>query len=312
MADLFYINLGAHMKKTTIVLAMMLASSLSLQAKEVEVYGKINISAQSSDEGDGRFTELKSNASNFGVKGEYALEDGLKVVYQLEFGVETTSGASDKNIKARDQYLGLAGGFGEIRLGRHDTALKLSQGKIDQFNNYEADVQTLWQGENRLTNSISYFTPSFSGFSAQLSYIAAGSADTDDGISAALLYGDESLKSSNVYFGLAYDSKVAGFDTVRASAQVKVAEFKLGAMYQTQEAVISGLEQDGYLFSVAYPLDKFEVKAQYQALEDDNGFSVGADYKLGKNTKAFAWYSSFDFDNALDRNYFALGLEHKF
>ena len=57
---------------------------------------------------------------------------------------------------------------------------------------------------------------------------------------------------------------------------------------------------------------KFELKGQYQVMEDDNGFSAGADYKLGKNTKLFAWYSSLDFDAALDHDYLAVGLEHKF
>ena len=206
----------------------------------------------------------------------------------------------------------LVGSFGEVRLGRHDTALKMSQGKIDLFSDYEGDIKVLWKGENRTSNSVSYFSPSFSGFSAQLTYIAEDDPEAEDGISAALLYGDENLKDSTVYAALAYDADVAGYDTVRASAQVKVSGFKLGAMYQTQEATDTGLERDGYLFSVAYPVGKFELKGQYQAMEDDNGFSAGADYKLGKNTKLFAWYSSFDFDTALDSDYLAVGLEHKF
>lgn len=300
------------MKKTTVVLAMALATITSVQAKELEVYGKINVSAQSSDEGEGRFSELKSNASRFGLKGDYALEDGLKVVYQLEWEVDPSDEANEKNIKARNQYVGLAGTFGEVRVGRHDTALKLAQGKLDLFNDYEGDIKVLWKGENRVSNSISYFSPSFSGFSAQLTYVMEDSAEGTDGFSAALLYGDESLKDSNVYAALAYDSEVSGYDTVRASGQVKLAGFKLGAMYQTQEAVSTGLERDGYLVNVAYPLGKFELKGQYQVMEDDNGFSAGVDYKLGKNTKLFAWYSSFDFDEALDKDYFAIGMEHKF
>lgn len=300
------------MKKTTVVLAIALATITSVQAKELEVYGKINVSAQSSDEGEGRFSELKSNASRFGLKGDYALEDGLKVVYQLEWEVDPSDEANEKNIKARNQFVGLAGNFGEVRVGRHDTALKMAQGKLDLFSDYEGDIKVLWKGENRVSNSISYFSPSFSGFSAQLTYVMEDSAEGTDGFSAALLYGDESLKDSNVYAALAYDSEVSGYDTVRASGQMKLAGFKLGAMYQTQEAVSTGLERDGYLVSVAYPLGKFELKGQYQVMEDDNGFSAGADYKLGKNTKLFAWYSSFDFDEALDKDYFAIGMEHKF
>ena len=301
------------MKKTTVVLAMAaLAGTTAVQAKELEVYGKINVSAQYSDEGEGTFTELKSNASRFGLKGDYALEDGLTVVYQLEWEVDPSDEANEKNIKSRNQYLGLAGSFGEVRLGRHDTALKMSQGKIDLFSDYEGDLKVLWKGENRTSNSVSYFSPSFSGFSAQLTYIAEDDPEAEDGMSAALLYGDENLKDSTVYAALAYDSDVAGFDTVRASAQIKVSGFKLGAMYQTQEETSTGLDRDGYLLSVAYPVGKFELKGQYQAMEDDNGFSAGADYKLGKNTKLFAWYSSFDFDTSLDKDYLGVGLEHKF
>ncbi|MDP5188546.1 porin [Rheinheimera baltica] len=300
------------MKKSILVLAVALASTSTLQAKELEVYGKINVTAQSSDDGDGRFTELKSNASRFGLKGDYALEDGLSVTYQLEWEVDPSDEANEKNIKARNQYLGLAGSFGEVRVGRHDSALKMSQGKIDLFNDYEADVKVLWKGENRVSNSISYFTPSFSGFSAQVTYVVEDSPAGEDGISAALMYGDDGLKNSNVYAALAYDAEVNGYDTVRASGQVKVAGFKLGAMYQTQESTSTTVERDGYLVSVAYPMGKAELKGQYQVMEDDNGFSAGVDYKLGKNTKVFAWYSSFDFDEALDKDYLAVGLEHKF
>ncbi|MDP5136201.1 porin [Rheinheimera baltica] len=300
------------MKKSILVLAVALASTSTLQAKELEVYGKINVTAQSSDDGEGRFTELKSNASRFGLKGDYALEDGLSVTYQLEWEVDPSDEANEKNIKARNQYLGLAGSFGEVRVGRHDSALKMSQGKIDLFNDYEADIKVLWKGENRVSNSISYFTPSFSGFSAQVTYVVEDSPAGEDGISAALMYGDDGLKNSNVYAALAYDAEVNGYDTVRASGQVKVAGFKLGAMYQTQESTSTTVERDGYLVSVAYPMGKAELKGQYQVMEDDNGFSAGVDYKLGKNTKVFAWYSSFDFDEALDKDYLAVGLEHKF
>ncbi len=301
------------MKKTTVVLAMALASVATAQAEPVTVYGQINVSAQSSDEGEGRFSELKSNSSRFGLKGDYALEDGLSVVYQLEWEVDPSDEANEKNIKARNQYIGLAGGFGEVRLGRHDTAQKDAQGKIDLFSDYEADVKHLWKGEVRASNSITYYTPQFNGFGMQLTYVMEDSADGEDALSAALYYGDESLKDSNIYAAVSVDSEVAGYDTVRLQAQAKVAGFKLGAILHTQEHIVSGLEQDGWLLSAAYPMGKTELKAQFQTLEDDNAVSLGADYKAGKNTTLFAWYSSFNFDTvAPDRDYLAVGIKHKF
>jgi len=92
-----------------------------------------------------------------------------------------------------------------------------------------------------------------------------------------------------------------------------VSGFKLGAMLHRQEDIVSGLEQDGWLASAAYPIGKTELKAQYQTLEDDDALSLGIDYKAGKNTTLFAWYSSFNLDTPEpDRDYLAVGIKHKF
>ncbi|NRQ43301.1 porin [Rheinheimera sp. YQF-2] len=300
------------MKKTTVMLVMAMAGVATVQAEPVKLYGQLNVSAQSGDEGEGRFSELKSNSSRFGLKGDYALEDGLTLVYQLEWGVNV-SDSSSSNVTARNQYIGLAGNFGEVRLGRHDTATKMSQGKIDQFNDFEADVGGLWEAEVRANNSISYFTPSYNGFGAQLTYILEDSVDAEDAVSAALFYGDDNLKDSNIFLSVAFDSEVNGYDSVRVNGQTKVAGVKLGAMLQRQEDIITGLEQDGWLLSGAYPLGKTELKAQYQTLEDDKAISLGLDYKAGKDTTLFAWYSSFNLDTPTpDRDYLAVGIKHKF
>ena len=54
---------------------MAVAGVATAQAEPVTLYGQLNVSAQSSDEGEGRFSELKSNSSRFGLKGDYELED---------------------------------------------------------------------------------------------------------------------------------------------------------------------------------------------------------------------------------------------
>lgn len=298
--------------KKTLLLAMFATAALPLQADPLTVYGKINVSAQSSDEGAGSFSELKSNASRFGVKGDYALDGDLSLVYQLEWEVDVTDEANEKNIKGRDQFIGLKGSFGTIKAGRNDTALKLSQGKIDLFGDYEADIKTLWKGENRMSNSLAYISPSFQGFSLLVSHIMEDSPEGKDGQSFALLYGDDSLKESALFASIALDNEVNGYDAVRFISQVKVAGLKVGAGLQQQEAVATGKKEDGWLANVAYPIDKYELKFQYQTLEDHKGYSLGTDYKIGKDTKLFAWYSSFDFYNKADSDYLAIGIEHKF
>ena len=87
-------------------------------------------------------------------------------------------------------------------------------------------------------------------------------------------------------------------------------------MIQSQEKS-DGSEMDGYMVSVKYPLDKVTLKGQYQLADHDgddkkSAFTMGADYKLAKSTKLYAFYSTFDMDSSNDRDYLAAGIEYKF
>ena len=237
--------------KTFISIALALSCVATAQAKDWEIYGKINVSAQQSDEGEGSFGELKSNASRFGIQGDYALEEGLTLIYQLEWEVDPSDEANEKNIKSRNQFIGLQGVFGTVTAGRHDTALKLSQGKLDLFNDYEADLKSLWKGENRMSDSVAYSSPSFQGFKLLLTHVMEDEADAKSAQSYAVVYGDESLKNTLWYASIAMDSEMNGYDASRATVQVKVADFKLGAMVQQQEEVETGEKADGYMANIA-------------------------------------------------------------
>lgn len=298
--------------KAVLSSAIVLALTSPVMAKDVVVYGKANVSVQSSDEGSDRFTELKSNASRFGIKGDLKLEDGLTVVYKYEMQIDLADESGEKNLKSRNQYVGLKGSFGEVLLGRNDTMLKQSQGKVDLFNDYEADLKSSWKGENRMSDSITYKSPKFNNFQVGVTYLAEDEANGEDGISAALMYGDKKLKKSKFYGAIAFDSDVKGYDTTRLTGHFKVSGIKIGVGLQTQEKIETGVDADGYLVNAAYTKNKMTFKAQYQTLEDDNTLSLGVDYKLGKKTKLYGWLSTFDKDAGTDKDYLAVGIEHKF
>mgnify|MGYP000669088698 CR=1 FL=1 len=140
----------------------------------------------------------------------------------------------------------------------------------------------------------------------------AEEAEADSATSVAVFYGDAKLKKSKFYAAVAVDSDVKGYDATRITVGTKVSGFKLGLMYQTQEEVESGADKSGMMFSAQYKVGQFNLKGQYQTLEDDAGMTVGVDRKLGKNTKAYAFYTNFTPDMGEDASYLALGLEHKF
>ncbi|MFT5676904.1 MAG: putative porin [Paraglaciecola sp.] len=293
----------------TLLAATVSAASL---ADPITVYGKANISAQSADEGEGSFTELKSNASRFGVKGDLKLDNDLEVLYTFEWQVDLADESGSDNIKSRNQYVGLKGNFGTVLLGRNDTVLKKSQGKIDLFNDYEGDLKGLWKGENRMSDSVTYYSPKFSGLTLGVSYIAEDDVEGEDAQSVSLSYGDAKLKKSQWFASVAADFDMKGYDTQRLSVQGKFDDLKLGAILHNQESVETGESKDGVMVSAAYTIGKVVLKGQVQTLEDDNSVTVGADYKLGKSTKAFIWYTDRGLDLSEDKSWLAAGLEHKF
>lgn len=321
------------------------------QLPTINIYGRAHVTVQGADdrETDGRESQVRSTTSRIGVRGDYKIPDAghdLKIVYQFEWGVDIADqeNGADDNITSRNQYLGLAGDFGEVRVGRHDTVLKSSQGGVDLFNDLEGDLKTIFKGDNRLGNTVTYLTPTLDGFSAGFTLVSEDNSkqidddgDSVTGISSALKYGDAKLKKMPYYAAIAYDSKVAGYDTLRVTGQTKLGDFKLGVMYQNQEQVewdsdndlrVDRGDHDGYLVSVAYDLnEKYTVKAQYQKGERDNDvkpamYSIGLDYKLAKPALLYVFYSYSDLDTSVtneenghsmdDENWFGGGLLFKF
>ncbi|MCG7531247.1 porin [Psychrobium sp. MM17-31] len=302
--------------KTLLAVATgLLFSGAAVADEKVQVYGKVNATLQSDDTGE-RETNVKSNASRIGVKGGIKLDNDLKAIYQVEWQVDVADDEKD-NFKARSQWVGLQGNFGTVMLGRNDTAMKKSQGKIDLFNDYEADIKNLFSGDNRLDDTLTYISPKFNGFAVRATFIAEDGAKSDgeNGTSLALMYGDSKLKKSKFYASVAFDSKVAGSDTTRVSVQGKLGDLKLGAIYNESEYIDGTSKGDGFLVSAAYPVGKATLKAQYQDGDDKKEgdvISVGVDYKLAKSVKLTGFYTDYSFEDGKEESHLAVGMEYKF
>ena len=299
--------------------SVLLSTAVSAQEEiTFDFYGRVDVSLQSSDDGEGSESELNSNSSRIGVKGGTKISDDLEIIYQLEWAVDGTDFDADDNFNARDQYVGLRGNFGEIRVGRHDTVLKDMYADLGRFNNYEGDLKTLFEGENRVNNTIMYISPSFNNFSFAGNIILSEGDTQDDGYSVAVYYGDDGLDETSYYLSAAMDRDVDGFDVERIAGYTKVADnTTLGLMWHQQEAVDGSAKADGFLTSARHKIGQFELKAQYQMIDfetgDDNAWSFGVDYRLAKSTKVYAWYTGRDLDNlAHKQRYLGVGIHHRF
>lgn len=275
------------------------------------IYGKINITVENQDEAGVSTNALESNASRLGFKGKTSLNDALSVVYKLEYEVDPDAG--DNVFKQRNSYIGLTGGFGTVIAGIHDTPTKMLQNKVDQFNDLQGDIKSIiTKSEKRTKNTVLYSTPELGGFFAQGAYIMSEEENLDDGASVAAGW-----KNDVIYAGVSYDSNVRAqeSDVIRAVVQANLGDFQLGALIENDDT--ADVKNDGWMVSGKYKLGNWALKAQYGqsdiVTQGGETYSLGADYKLAKNTKVFGFYTNESADdNAREADYFGIGLEHKF
>jgi len=314
------------------LIAVISGSATLANAAGAEIYGKAFLTVQNSEEEATAVdkTELLSNASRIGFKGESDLDNGLKVIYQGEY--ETKMDDGTPVFAQRNIFAGLKGGFGTLVGGKNDSPLKLAQNKIDLFNDLSGDFKGIFQGENRPGNIIMYTTPDFSGFQVTAASILSEANSTpapataEDGLSVSAAYTKDKL-----YLALAIDSsvgssqlKTATRDITRLVGQFSVGSFTFGLMSQTTEksnpdplVANDDKSESGVFASVAYKMGNVTLKAQTGASDEllvgGEQTSLGLDYKLGGKTKVFGFYTDLSVDAAnSDRNYVGLGLEHNF
>jgi len=323
------------MKKRFLVAAMAatLVSPLAAHA-EATVYGKIHASADfnSSDTVADDAFEVNNRASRLGVKGSEDLGGGLKAVYKMEFGIEIDD-SSKGNVTARNQYVGLSGAMGTVLMGRHDTPLKMAQGKFDEFNDTIGDMAAVIDGETRAENVVAYVSPKF----GQIKFVAAtiagegvdlGAANGGvqdgiaDGYSLAFSYGD----AKSLFVSVSNHGGDLVQDIMRVVATYNMGDFRVGGIYSVNDGGdISATAEDETSMGVSAAMkldDKNTVKFQYLATADDGGTadndqtvtSVGFDRAMSKATSVYAMYNAYAEDNnsVADVDTVSFGIVHKF
>lgn len=326
------------MKRTLV--SLMIAASTAVaytqiaHAGDVTIYGKANVNYNSIDvDGAGADNvqewDLNSVASRLGFKGSEDISDKLKAIFKIEFEVAIDGQDNDEALKRRNSYVGLQGNWGTIIGGNHDTPLKVSQGKVDLFNDLRyGDIANIFVGENRRNDIVMYTTPKFSGFAATLG-IMPGDPDknkNDDG-PADSVSGTAFYSGDNLYAAIAFDNNVNENDIYRVTTSYKIGNWKLGGMYQYAEEAnngqglgkVKGLidfvddtygvtfnEMEGGMLSASYRYNKWVFKGQYALANYENNIddtdvslaSVGVDYKFTDRTKLYSYYTYSKLDQA--------------
>jgi predicted porin len=234
-------------------------------------------------------------SNRVGVKGSEDLGNGLKAIYQLEFGVNfgdnNIPGGANGGVSIRNSFVGLAGSFGTVLLGRHDTPLKISTGKLDLFSDTMADYNgTVGFDDIRADNAVAYISPSFSGFSFMGAAVSSGggTAGLGNNINSDSIAGAYSLaaiyNNGPFYASAAYEALS-------------------NEMFMNSTTSLDGaaacVDADGMPTpSCGYVGDDYNKWRFGLGLLDWNGFTLTAIYENQDNRAAGQQYRTFNVYNA--------------
>jgi len=283
-------------KLLAIAVAAAVAAPMAAMA-DTKVYGKGHMSVGKTNGVSGLFVE--SHSSRIGLKGSNALDNGLTATHQFEIGYNFTD--EEGSLTPRNSWIGLKGGFGEVRVGRQTTPYSVVDDAAD-FPQRNGHALHTFQ---RVPNAIAYINKFGSvGFAA--AYVAAGAAEGGSG-SDAVTNVLVNYSAGPLYAGVAYQGMPsgAGDDGLKVALAYKGANYGVGFVNETKP----GSGDNVNTISGKYSFGKAAVVAQYGKNSDTDvkQKDVEISYKLGKGTTTY--YEWEDLGGVKTNR---VGLVHKF
>ncbi|WP_118179792.1 porin [Paraburkholderia phosphatilytica] len=314
------------MKKLLIVSGLLSACAVSVAHAQssVTLYGVIDNAIEYQNPGNGssvvRMTSGGLYASRYGLKGSEDIGGGLHVNFQLEQGFSGATGAAANSADAfnRQAWVGVSGGFGEMRFGLQNTPQYI-------FINPELDpVAVMSMGSPmlnfnsltiRVNNAISYFTPTVYGLTAQF-MVAMRDATTkpSNGLqfyNAAVRYVNGPFRAAAGYEQAANAAGTSTLKMFNAGTSLGVGAARFYLAYHTERQTDNSVKRDVYEASGSYRFDPADQLALMYGYEHDrtaagnNAQQVGLTYEhfLSKVTTL---YASAGFIQNRDRAQFTL------
>ena len=264
---------------------------------------------------------LNNGTSRWGVRGVEDLGGGLKASFNFEAGLSLDNGITGQsggNYFSRAAYMALAGGFGEVSMGRRlNPAFNTAAAwELTGTANYSAVVSQFGAVLNGIRNNdlLMYTSPSFGGVTVQFAHVlkgdrAAGTPSIDESTN------DLSLRYGAGPLAVAFNWNKNG----EASGSNK----HLGASYNFGAFKVAGAWIDpvgaakGFSVGASAPMGPVTLTVDFarDTNAKDTDLLIEAKYALSKRTTAYAAYLR-DGDKKIGalrgENGLGLGIRHNF
>ncbi|WMD22071.1 porin [Achromobacter seleniivolatilans] len=308
----------------TLVAALAALSCSSIahaSTSSVKLYGLIDMGlAYERNSGESRLglKDGVQSGSRWGLQGVEDLGDGYRVVFRLESGFHPTTGkqaqGSDR-IFGRWAYMGLAGGFGEVRLGRQQVLSDSWGGVASPFGTgWSGAAASVTSGFNdgdfgssgRVNNAVIYTTPTFNGWQAGLGYSFEAhdstqfeTANHDRVWTAGLRYMKGPLSAALTYERLNADSSEPAKMNASNLQLAGVYDFEwmklhagYGLLRNPNVGPSAGFKRiNSFVGGASFPVGgSGRVLGSYQRATSSNikGWAMGYQYDLSKRTNLYA------------------------
>lgn len=285
------------MQKKIIALAVAgLVSGAAFAQSNVTIYGIMDVGVYGWSGNDESATGVVSSGlstSRLGFKGEEALGNGLKAIFNLETGIDPDNKGNWSS--DRQANVGLTGGFGTVLVGIQGSlsdnwhgGVSETMGNISSRNLMPAVVGRF---SNEKADGVAYYSPVFSGL--QLGALYGTKQDVDTDTTSRSAYVQLGAKYANGPFAAALTYARLNEGTADSALQ----DWTVGATYD---------------FKVVKLYAAYELTQNYGADEDDNAvWTLGARVPVTKAGTIAASYSQADNDvKDTDTAAWQIGYEH--
>lgn len=321
------------MQKKLIALAIAgLASSAVFAQSNVTIYGRVDAgfahysgTSAAVNSGAGSWNGIQGglNRTNLiGFKGEEALGNGLKAVWNYEMNLNTDGGADAQSAGTtgldatgfRIAALGLSGNFGTVEFGRNYTPFFQVVAAVDPFATSAGPgsatiIHPLAGTTVRYSSSVRYTSPSISGFQAKVMYgfgeNASNAATKDNAWSFSGIYANgpvvlalAHLNNKKMALGTAGGAAVAlDVKSTLVGGAYNFGVANLSLAYNALKSEAGALKNGDWHLGLVFPMGASAIQFAYNRANDKtvtnfdaNHFALGYSYDMSKRTTLYAQY----------------------
>lgn len=256
-----------------------------------------------------KLTSGVQSGSRLGFRGIEDLGNGLSAKFVLETGLAVDTGGFNQGNLAfgRQSWVGLSGGFGTVALGRQYTPHYMALTDADPFKTgLSGNSQNLISSPTRMSNTLKYTSPTWTGFIAELAY---GLGETiGDNTSNRQFGGSIGYANGPIVVKLAHHGaeNLAGTDRANNTILAGVWNFGVATanIAVNRSRGVGIVDSRDYLIGTSVPFGPSTLIASYIRKDDRSvlnrdarQWALGYTYAVSKRTNFYTSFGRITGDN---------------